>query len=106
MPNYWRNAPSTFRFASILDPGVILVFVETLFEEINKNMNITYSNVNNIYIINSPLESRFKEYFARMGGTGKTIYTPSQTQFGKKKKTLSGIFFPQLRQEIVGLDLF
>lgn len=92
MPNYWRNAPSTFRFASILGLGVRFVCVETLLEEINKNMNITFSNVNNIYIINSFLESLFKECFTHMGGTGKTIYTPSQTQFGKKKE-LSGIFF-------------
>lgn len=68
-------------------------------------MNITYSNVNNIYIINSFLESLFKEYFAHMGGIGKTISAPSQKQFGKKK-TFWNLFSRSWGKGSSGEDLF
>ena len=61
----WRNAPLTFCLASVLDPRLKLVGVETLLEAINNNMNII--NKNNIYVLKYYLGHLFMEYFAQMG---------------------------------------
>lgn len=50
---YWRITPLTFCIVAALDPTLKLKGVETLFDEINPNMNTT--NINNMLTVKTQL---------------------------------------------------